>query len=217
MAETIEFTPQDTPVLRMGEMWLTTPDKVREAVDFALNNGRLIDFQQSTEGLNNADLVMTISVRHSSAPPQPVYDLRNGLTSPDAERAAPYLSVDTWVKTRVVVEEGASATAQALYADYRWWMAKWGLGHGVLSARAFGDALRDRCFPLVGKTPDGLKLRGGLRLKDLPAPAPQPPKEGAAPLRAFRRGLANLLNQAADRVRPLPSSARHEHRLAWRR
>jgi putative DNA primase/helicase len=72
-----------------------------------------------------------------------------------------------WLTERCVYGEaanGARTLSGDLHADYKEWCEAQG-NDKPMSARAFGDALRDRQIALAGKDPKGRKFRGPIRLK----------------------------------------------------
>ena len=72
-----------------------------------------------------------------------------------------------WLRERCVTGEdakGARTLSGDLYRDFKAWFDAQGF-EKPMSARAFGDALRDRQIGLMGKDRTGLKYRGPIRLK----------------------------------------------------
>ena len=93
-----------------------------------------------------------------------------------------------WLRERCVTGEEAIGQRELsgdLYRDFKEWFDKQGF-EKPMSARAFGDALRDRQIGLMGKDRAGLKYRGPIRLKTLAegeadAAADDASRPGAAP------------------------------------
>src|SRR5690606_3630850 len=72
-----------------------------------------------------------------------------------------------WLRERCVIgdeAEGHKELSGDLYSSFKAWFDQQGF-EKPMSARAFGDALRDRQIGLVGKNTAGLKMRGPIRLK----------------------------------------------------
>lgn len=93
-----------------------------------------------------------------------------------------------WLRERCVTGEAAGDHKELsgdLYTNFKSWFEAQGF-EKPMSARAFGDALRDRQIVLMGKNTKGLKYRGPIRLKTdaeieaEAAGAPAPAGEGRA-------------------------------------
>ena len=72
-----------------------------------------------------------------------------------------------WLRERCVTGDdakGERTLSGDLYRDFKDWFEAQGF-EKPMSARAFGDALRDRQIGLMGKNAAGLKYRGPIRLK----------------------------------------------------
>lgn len=101
--------------------------------------------------------------------------LARGLDQPETYRAAleDYRRASSpfgdWLAERCVTGEDAKDQRELssnLYASFKEWSEEQG-HEKIMSARAFGDALRDRQVGLAGKNAAGLKYRGPIRLKSL--------------------------------------------------
>lgn len=74
-----------------------------------------------------------------------------------------------WLRERCVTGDeakGERTLSGDLYRDFKDWFEGQGF-EKPMSARAFGDALRDRQIGLMGKNAAGLKYRGPIRLKTI--------------------------------------------------
>jgi len=97
-----------------------------------------------------------------------------GLREPDSLRAVlddyrkAASPISDWLGQRCVFGEAAGPGTRelsgVLYKDFKDWFEAQGF-EKPMSARAFGDALRDRQVLLAGKDRNGLKYRGPIRLK----------------------------------------------------
>lgn len=94
-----------------------------------------------------------------------------GLTA-RSSAPVPLAAFTDWMAERCVLEPASRELAADLYADFVAWSRERGRER-VMTAGAFGNALRDRQIALAGKNAKGLKYRGGLRL--LPRRAPEAP------------------------------------------
>lgn len=83
-----------------------------------------------------------------------------------------------WIAARAILDPAARTLSRDLYADYR--LHAVGVNGRVMSAKAFGDALRDRGCGAAGKDIRGLQYRGGIRLR-FPTTASEPTPDPAAP------------------------------------
>lgn len=95
-----------------------------------------------------------------------------------------------WLGDRCVVGEaadGARTLSGVLYQDFKDWSEENG-NDRVMSAKAFGDALRDRQILAAGKDKDGKQYRGPIRLKTAAERAAEA-NRSEAEARALQRGL----------------------------
>lgn len=72
-----------------------------------------------------------------------------------------------WLRERCITGDSAQGQKELsgdLYTNFKSWFEEQGF-EKPMSARAFGDALRDRQIVLMGKNRKGLKYRGPIRLK----------------------------------------------------
>ena len=100
-----------------------------------------------------------------------------------------------WLSECCVIGDAAGDRKELvgdLYASFKGWSEDNG-NDRVMSAKAFGDALRDRQIAVVGKNSKGLKFRGPIRLKspeERAAEANRSEAEAAALQKAMREDTA---------------------------